>query len=142
LAWRLAASASRAQTPRLVCLDLQPKANAKLTDGESNSLAAFPKREQTFAGVKFKIKDGLILLADELDRESEKVEGIKVGTTCSKLHFLHACNRSTKEGDIIGYYTVNYEDKARETIAFVYGKDLANWWYGLNHGTPSRTRVA
>src|SRR5262249_44999053 len=72
-----------------------------------------------------------------------KVEGIKVGTTCRKLHFLHACHYGTPVADtIIGYYTVTYEDKSQETIALVYGKDLANWWYDPREAGPSRARVA
>jgi hypothetical protein len=71
----------------------------------------------------------------------EKVEGIKVGTTCRKLHFLHACHNSARPDAIIGYYTVNYEDKSQETVPIVYGKDVLNWWYGPCEPGPSRARV-
>jgi hypothetical protein len=141
VAWLLAVSAGRAQGPKFVYVDIQPQANGKLTDGEKNSLT-LSKGVQTLAGVKFKIDNGLITLDTDPNNEPGKAEGIKVGTTCRKLYFLHACHRTSRPDDIIGYYTVTYEDKSQETVPLVYGKDIANWWYGPNEGAPSRARVA
>jgi hypothetical protein len=142
VAWLLAASAGRAQAPKYVYVDIQPQANGKLTDGESNSLAALSKGVQTLDGVKFKIDNGLITLSTDPRSDPGKAEGIKVSTSCRKLYFLHACHRTSRPDDIIGYYTVTYEDKSQETVPLVYGKDIANWWYGSNEGGPSRARVA
>jgi serine/threonine protein kinase/tetratricopeptide (TPR) repeat protein len=128
----------RAAERKFTYLDLQPHANSKLKDGERNNLAALPTGEQAFADVKFKVDEGMILLGGS----TEKVEGIKVGTTCSKLHFMHACHGNARPGAIIGYYTINYEDKSQEKIALVYGQNIANWWYGPNEGAPSRAPVA
>ena len=108
VAWLLAASAVRAQeAPKYVYVDIQPQAKGKTKD-----LQGVPKGEQTFAGVKLKIGAGVIGVSVERDprKPPGKVEGIKVGTTCRKLHFLHACHGSSHPDDIIGYYTVNYED--------------------------------
>jgi serine/threonine protein kinase/tetratricopeptide (TPR) repeat protein len=133
----------RAAERKVTYLDLQPQANWKLKDGERNNLAALPTGEQAFADVKFKVADGMILLGGPTLRDMpEKVEGIKVGTTCSKLHFLHACHGNASPGTITGYYTINYEDKSQEKIALVFGQDIANWWYGPNEGAPSRAAVA
>jgi hypothetical protein len=139
VAWLLAASAGRAQGPRFVYVDLQAHANGKLAD-----LAGVPNGEQTFAGVKLKLDAGLIQVSAERDpsKPPGKVEGIKVGTTCRKLHFLHACHGSSHPDDIIGCYTVNYEDNSQETVALVYYKDIANWWYQPNEAAPTRARVA
>jgi hypothetical protein len=126
----------RAQRPKFVYVDLQPQANGKVAD-----LAGVPKGEQTFGGVKLKL-DGLITVFAERDPKAPaKVEGIKVGTTCRKLHFLHACHGSSHPDDIIGCYTVNYEDKTQEKIALVYYRDIANCWYGPNEMETSRARV-
>jgi hypothetical protein len=142
MAWLLAATAATAQTPKFVYVDIQPQANTKLTDGQGGGLASLAKGEQTLAGVKFKVDSGYITVSGDPRNDPGRVEGIKVDTTCRKLHFLHACHRNAKENDILGYYTVNYEDKSQETIALVYWKDIANWWYGPNEGAPSRARVA
>jgi hypothetical protein len=129
--------------PKFAYLDLQPLANSKLKDGTGNNLAALAKGEQSLAGVKFKVGDGLIQLGSASSQDMpEKVEGIKVGMTCRKLCFLHACHRAAPEDSIIGYYTINYEDKSQETIPLVYGKDIADWWYYAGDNGPSRARVA
>jgi hypothetical protein len=139
----LAASCRGAEEPKLTYVDLQPQANWKLTDGEGNSLSALPKGEQTLAGVKFKVGAGLIQLGSPTWPDMpERVEGLKVGTTCSKLYFLHACHRSAKADAIIGYYTVNYDDQSQETIPIVYGKDVSNWWYGPGEPGPTRAHIA
>ena len=36
----------------------------------------------------------------------------------------------------------NYEDKSQETIAVVYGKDIADWWYTEGATELSRAKVA
>jgi hypothetical protein len=139
VAWLLAATAGRAQAPKFVYVDLQPQANGKTED-----LQGVPKGEQPLVGVKLKIDAGVIGVAAERDprKPPVKVEGIKLGAACRKLHFLHACHGTSYPDEIVGYYTVNYEDRSQETIAIVYGKDIENWWYGTNQAGPSRARVA
>jgi hypothetical protein len=139
----LVAPAGRAQAPKFVYVDLQPQANGeRAPEGASNTLAALTQGEHTLAGVKFKIGAGLITLSCDPRNEPGRVEGIKVGTTCRKLHFLHACHGTALPDTIIGYYTVTYEDRSQETVALVYGKDIANWWSGPNEGGLSRARIA
>src|SRR5262245_40467879 len=75
-------------------IDLQPQANQKLKESygnEGNNLAALPSGEQTFAGVKFRVGEGLIQLSGaESPAKPAKAEGLKVNTTFSKLYLLHA----------------------------------------------------
>ncbi len=127
-------------------LDLGPKANQKLKDGygdDANNLAQLTAGEQTLGGVKFKIGEGLIQVSgNETENLPEKVEGIKVDATVSKLHFLHATHYAAKDDAIIGYYTVNYDDKSQETIPIVYGKDVLDWWYNGDSKEPTRGKVA
>jgi hypothetical protein len=135
-----------AEGRRVAYLDLQPQANQKLKESygnEGNNLAALPTGEQTFAGVKFKIGPGLIQLSgSETTGKPEKAEGIKVNTTFSRLYLLHATHFGAKDDAIIGYYTVNYDDKSQETIPIVYGKDVLDWWYTGDSREPTRARVA
>ena len=143
VAWLLAAPVPKEKAREFTCLDLQQEANWQLTEGEGNNLAALPKKQQIFGGVTFNIGDGLIQLGSStLADKPEKVEGVKVGMTCRTIHFLHACHRSAKDDAIIGYYTINYEDKSQETVALVYGKDIADWWYTEGAAEPSRAKVA
>jgi hypothetical protein len=146
-------------------VDLKPHANQKLTDPfgsgrEGNDLAGLPTGEQTFAGVKFKVGEGVVQLGSKLLKEErpDKVEGIKVGRKFVKLHILHATgygNGSTigeegKEGDPlfvadgarIAEYVVRYEDKSAEVIPVVYGEDVRDWWYTDTSKGVKRGKVA
>jgi hypothetical protein len=131
-------------------LDLQPKANVKLKGPfhqEGNDLADLPQGEQKFAGVKFKIGERLIHLAGQsqvFQQLPEKVEGIQVGRTFAKLNILHAAGLgpNTKEGVVIGKYVVRYQDKSKETIEIVYGKDVRDWWYKADTPGVTRGKVA
>jgi hypothetical protein len=121
-------------------VNLQPEANGELDSGDDRFLAALPKGEQDFAGVKFNIGARLIGLPGKLPC---KVEGIKVGVTCRKLHFLHACHGWGPGDDpTIGYYKVTYDDNSQETIPIVYGKDLQNWWFTEGAAGPTEARIA
>src|SRR5207302_11284519 len=85
------------ETKKFSYVDIQPKANQKLTDTfggspEGNTLDSLPKGEQTLEEVKFKIADGLIQLGSRLLKEAkpDQVEGIRLGKAFAKLHILHA----------------------------------------------------
>jgi hypothetical protein len=139
-------SAAPADGRNLTCLDLQAKANQKLIDDVSragNNLAALPTGEQTLAGVRWNIGVGLIQLSGKLtaDRPA-KVEGIKVGMTLSRLHFLHATHYQAPEDTIVGFYIVTYADKSLQKVPIVYGKDISDWWYNDQSRIPKRAEVA
>lgn len=120
----------------IVYVDLQPKANHKLTDTypskryEDNDLGELPKGKRTLGDVPFQIGDRFIVLGSKrLPTMPEKVEGIAVGAAGKRLHFLHATSYSTVDDDsLIGKYVVNYDDKSKETIEIVFGKDVRDWW--------------
>jgi hypothetical protein len=127
---------------RFIYLNLQPQANVGL-DATDNSLAELPKGEQDFAGVKFNIGEKLIQVGGSKgEGKPEKVEGIKVGMTCRRFHFLHACHGSARKGATIGEYTVTYDDKSQQTIRIVYGEDIAGWWFREGDPLPNRARIA
>jgi RNA polymerase sigma factor (sigma-70 family) len=126
-------SSSPPRTPRRF-LDLQPHANQKLNEDfhplqKGNNLANLPAGEQTLAGVKFRVGEGLIQLRGRGAQHPEKVTGIAVGEKFSRLYALHAAQWDAEKPDTqVGYYTVHYEDDTRETIPLVFGKDVSNWW--------------
>jgi hypothetical protein len=146
-------------------VDLKPHANQKLTDsfgsgGDGNDLSELRKGERTLAGVNFKIGESVIQLDSRLlqQRRPTKVEGIRVGKTCAKLHILHSTefgNGSTvgqpgKEGDplfvadgtTIAEYKVNYDDGTSEKIPVVYGQDVRDWWFTMRSKGVTRGKVA
>jgi len=131
---------------RVAYVDLGAKANWKLKEGygdEANNLSQLPAGEQTFGGVKFKIGTGMLQVSGkETENFPEKIEGVKADATCSKIYFLHATHYAAKDDAIIGYYTVNYDDKTQETIPIVYGKDMLDWWYNEDSKEPTRGKVA
>jgi hypothetical protein len=130
-------------------LDLQPKANLKLTeplqDGRpANNLAALPRGDQKLGGVKFNIGDRLIQLEGPGKTFPTKVEGIAVGRKFAKLFILHAAGRclAVKDGAVIGKYVVHYRDKSQATIEIVYGKDVRDWWELSDARQVTRAAVA
>jgi hypothetical protein len=130
-------------------IDLAPHTNAKLADNfhgdafPGNNLAKLPTGKQTFAGVKFKVGDGGIQLGSNQTKDLPvKIEGIKVGRTAGKLHFLHACGWQGADDQVIGKYIVHYDDDTTAEVEIVYGKDVVDWWFKAGQKAPSRSKLA
>jgi hypothetical protein len=130
-------------------IDLQPKANQKLTDNfhtadaVGNNLAELPKGTQEFGGVKFHIGKGLIQLASPKVRDKPaKVERIAVGRAFATLHILHATGYTVTDGTLIGKYVIRYEDKTTTAIKIVYGEDVRDWWDLQDQKKVTRGKVA
>lgn len=147
-------AASAVADERIAYVDLQLKANQKLSDNlgtgrEGNNLVNLPKGEQTFADVKFKIEEGFLQLGCRKLKEQRpnKLEGIEVAGKIRKLHILHATGYGSgsrgdgAEGELkadplfipddtqIAEYRINYEDATAEKITVVYGRDVRDWFY-------------
>ena len=130
-------------------IDLQPQANVKLKDDfhsgtyAGNNLAKLPTGKQTLGGVKFNVGESLIQLgSSQVAGKPDKVEGIKVGRTLKKLHFLHACGHRAEDDTVIAKYVVHYDDNTTEDIEVVYGKDVVDWWVQPGVADPTRGKVA
>jgi hypothetical protein len=141
----LAAAAPAPKREAMTPIDLQKKANQKLTENlhsnnyPNNNLGSLKTGKQTLGGIKFEVGEKLIQLGSKgLPDKPEKVEGIEVGRAVAKLHFLHATGYRTEEDAVIGKYVVHYDDATKEEIEIVYGKDVRDWW---NYPcTPETTR--
>jgi hypothetical protein len=129
---------------KLTYLDLQPKANHKLTEDfglAGNNLGELSAGEKTFGGVQFNVGKGFIQLGSKvMDKMPDKVEGIKVGKPFAKLHILQATqygggpNREgsewfVKDDTAIGEYRVIYDDKTVATVPIVYGQHVRDWYF-------------
>jgi hypothetical protein len=160
----LASLAPAAPMGKFLFVDLKPYANQKLTDNfgsgrEGNNLKALRAGGRTFAGVNFKIGEGVIQLGSKLlgAEKPNKVEGIKVDQSCAKIHILHATgygNGQTvgeegKEGDPlfvadgtkIAEYQIRYADGSSATIPVVYGQDVRDWWFSEKSKGVTRGKV-
>jgi hypothetical protein len=133
-------------------LDLTPYYNAALTDDwhspspDGNNLAELPRGTVAFGGVEFDVR-GLVQLAGTgdsvLQRFPKEVNGIRVGRTCRRLHFLHAAIWSTDqpEGLAVGRYVIHYVGGLTGELPILYGRDLSDWWT-LAGETPTGTAAA
>jgi hypothetical protein len=159
LAWVLAAAPAPAADNKVTFVDLKDQFNHKLSDlmgfsGRAGNYLTVPTGEQTLAGIKFKVGDGIIQLGSKAWKDKpEKVEGIKIDRKVAKLHLLHSTlfgGGPNKAGDelfveddtLIGEYRVHYEDKSSEVIPVVYGKDVRDWWHLKDEKGVSRGKVA
>ena|SRR5438445_2697054 len=132
-----------------IYINLQSKANHKLKDQfhdnafTNNNLGSLPQGLQKFEGVPFKIGEKFVQLSGErLKTRPQKIEGIKVDKKFGQLHILHAAGWFAEEDALVGEYTIHYEDKTKETIPIVYGKDVRDWWYYKDSPGVSRSQVA
>jgi hypothetical protein len=90
-----------------------------------------PNLIETLGGVAFDIR-GVIQLTglalERFDRSYPKsVEGIKIGRSCRRIHFLQSTGGEEQDGVQVGSYIVHYASGHQEEIAIVYGMDVADW---------------
>jgi RNA polymerase sigma factor (sigma-70 family) len=131
-------------------VDLQPRANQKLSDGlgdDPNNLARVPQGLQNLQGTWFQIGEGLIRLRGQKSPEPpEAVRGIAIDARFDALHFLHSTRFGkafeVEDGTEIGFYLVRYTDGSEERIPIIYGDDVRDWWRSSDSSLPSRGRLA
>jgi hypothetical protein len=140
-------------------IDIQKFGNKEVASNfaggdETNVLKDFPTGEKTLADVPFTIGKKLIMLGSKAQKEEPaKVEGIVVGRSAHRLHFLHAngygggpnkegSDWHIKDGTPIGAYVVHYEDKTTAEVPIVYGEHTRDWFFAEGEAEPSKARVA
>jgi hypothetical protein len=150
----LACAAAGAPTPRgkesgPAFIDLASHANHKLKDDfnsgryPGNNLASLPAGTQTFAGVKFRVGEGLVQLGSATFKgKPQRVEGVKVGRALARLHFLHATAFGAPNGTVIARYVVHYADKTKAEVEVAYGRDVVDWWAYAGQQAPTRGKAA
>jgi hypothetical protein len=108
----------------------------------NNNLKTLPTGKQKLGEVEFEIGDGVLQLGSSSVEKPMKIEGIKVGKTLKKLHFLQACGYNAEDDTVIGKYVVNYDDKSTAEIEITYGKDVVDWWAYPDRKGPSKGKTA
>jgi hypothetical protein len=107
-----------------------------------NNLRELPQGLREFGGVEFDVR-GLIQLkgANLLAPYPIIVNGIKIGRTCAKIHFLHGTyhypdakvkddlDAKLKDGTKVASYVVSYQSGAQAEIPILYGMDVKSLWY-------------
>jgi hypothetical protein len=142
----LAAPAPKTQPTQFI--SLKGLTNVKMDENlhsdrfANNNLKSLPTGKQKFGEVEFEIGDGVLQLgSSNVTTKPNKIEGIKVGRTLKKLHFLQATGYNTEPDTIIGKYVINYDDKTTAEIEIVYGKDVVDWWAYPDQVAPTNGKA-
>jgi WD40 repeat protein len=131
-------------------IDLAPYYNLALTDsldqnGDGDNFASLPSGLQTFAGIRFDVRGIIHLEGLGAKRDGqiypERVDGIHVGSKCSRLHFLQASAWGAGKDAVVGKYILHYEDGKSRELPIVFGRDLLDWWFpGITTASHERGR--
>lgn len=125
----------RAEGP-LVTLDLKAKINwlrDQAIDLGGNDMGNMPMGEQTFAGIKFNVQGGAILLGGRPEPPSGRpleVGGIPVMAKCKRLYAFHTAHYAIGAKAEIGGYKLRYEDGQTTTLPIVFSEDVSDWFFG------------
>jgi hypothetical protein len=140
------------KTQPIQFISLKGHTNVKLSENlhsdrfPDNNLKSLPTGKQKLGDVEFEIGDGVLQLGSagspDVATKPSKIEGIKVGRTLKKLHFLQACGYSTEPDTVIGKYVIHYDDKTTAEAEIVYGKDVVDWWAYPDRAAPTKGKVA
>jgi hypothetical protein len=143
----LAAPAAKTQPVQFI--SLKGHTNVKMDENlhsnqfENNNLKSLPKGKQKLGDVEFEIGDGVLQLgSSQVTTKPNKIEGIKVGRTLKKLHFLQACGYNTEDGTVIAKYLVHYDDKTTADVEVQFGRDVVDWWAYPDRAAPTKGKVA
>ena len=132
---------------RLASLDIQPVANCSCDDlsgpgvFEGNGLAELPRGELTLGGIRFHVGGQLVILGGKnIPKLPKKVEGIRVQRKMLRLYALHSAQfagppRLVHDGDLVGQYTLHYEDGSSAALPIVFGHHVRDWW-NSDRGKP------
>jgi hypothetical protein len=97
--------------------------------GPRNDLAELPTGVQILAGTVFDVR-GLVQVRRQSRDYPAAINGIRIGQTCRRLHFLHSAINaaSTANGTEIGRYVVHYANGERREIPIRIGQDVVDWF--------------
>ena len=100
----------------------------------NDDLAALAPGLQQFGGVEFDVRGVVQVSGQWLRRQGrkfpERVEGLRIGQTCQRLHFLHAAGyvSGSVNGTQIARYVVHYANGQEQDIPVIYGRDVLRHW--------------
>jgi WD40 repeat protein/tetratricopeptide (TPR) repeat protein len=117
-------------------IDLTAHYNAGLEEiwrgrGIGGGTALLSPGVQKLGGVEFDARGAVQLGAAPTGANSpRRVENIKLGLTCQRIHFLHATGRapSASSAATIARYIVHFANGRQQEIPVVFGRDLRAAW--------------
>jgi serine/threonine protein kinase len=124
-------------------IDLGAFYNAALSENwndpfdRENHLGEVPAGVQTLAETRFDVR-GVVQVEQQSRRFPARIDGIAIGQTCRRLHFLHAASNAAliEDGTQIGQYVVHLANGEQRDIPIVLGRDLLDWWNQPREGQP------
>jgi hypothetical protein len=134
-------------------IDLKPYYNYSLTNSliatgglnGHNNLSAFPIGKGTYGGIPFDVSGVIQLTGNQAAIAKrtfpDKVEGIKIGAACARIHLLHGAGWNDLENAAIANLTLHYADGTTHTIPIVYGKHILDWWVNDDKPEDPGTQV-
>lgn len=109
----------------------------------NNNLKELKAGVQKMGDVTYDIGDGVLQLgSSNVPGKPEKIEGIKVGRTAAKLHFLQGSGFNAENDTVVGKYVIRYADKTKAEAEIVYGKHVVDWWAYPGRAAPTDAKVA
>jgi hypothetical protein len=110
-----------------------------------NDLRNLPQGQVTFptVDVSFDVRGVIQLNGKHLfGKSTNRVDGIKVGQKCSRIHFLHATSWVVSNNEEIGRYEIHCAGQSAQIIPIIYGKDVLDWWFSPKDRQPPIPQVA
>lgn len=135
-------------------LDLKPFYNFSLTNSPiatggtngPNNLSTFPAGKGTYGDVPFEVSGIVQLTSNQAvlakRKFPEKIEGIKVGAACARVHLLHGAGWNDVEKNTIGVIVLRYTDGSASSIPIVYGRHVYDWWVNDEAVEDPNTKIA
>lgn len=111
-----------------------------------NTLAALPQGLQRIDGTLFDLR-GVVQLAGARSKEITSLtyppaaNGIPVGVTGRRIHFLHASAWEIESADPIGDYVVHFAEHQAQSVPLIFKLNIWDWWEnpGVSSGKPAWT---
>src|SRR5262249_39052049 len=113
------------------CPDNLVNLSAHYNAGLSFFCAPIEPGVQSPRGVQFDLRGIVQLSCAHQDMAWDfpaKVEGIRVGCRCQRLHFLQAASWEDERGTAIGEYVIHFADGQVELVPLIYGENSISWW--------------
>ena len=117
-------------------LNTTPHVGRNLAEATGNNLKQMPQGLQKFNGVLFDVRGLVVLNCKNMDisppaikEVPERVDGIPVNQSVSKLHFLHFCSWTYDSEEPVAHYRVRYESGKEQSIPIRDKKEIQDWWF-------------
>ena len=114
--------------------------------GYDGGLPGLQQGPQVLGGVPFDVRGQLELAAQAVKSHvagfPERIEGIRIGRRCERLHFLQACQFGDEAEAQIASYVLHYADGETHDLPVRIGHDTGGWGWGVPPRLPKQPGAA